>query len=508
MPVQGNTIFRKPVHFVDTTIFNEHSLFIHKRLCDGPTFSAGTACAFSCTYCYVEQMVLKQQAVRDLLKSTGCRFDQLVMRRKDPLQKLAEALTRKGSQSSDPGAESLLTPELITRWGLVDKWSLGKRFPKFLGEQFQKTVVFGSPLVDIAATKALAEETVELCELFLRLTSFQLRLLSKSPLLESIARELDRRLPDKNTGAKKRIIFGLSTGTVDDTVAGAIEVHAPSPRTRLEALHRLQDDHFRTYGMLCPILPQADPVDYATKAMAEIRAEKCEEIWAEPVNFRTGGQNGGDVKEQKRQRDSFEATVTALTKAGRIEDAKRFRHVAQDKAAWESYCRATYEALTKFKGKTRLWWMQYPRDQKVIPEYWEKQPSDGVLLLGAQVSIYRSKPFSLKKKDVNFSGFFSKLAALGDSKDPLLAFVLSRFPRETRLTLEEGRATCSEMNDLAVGRALLSGLNQFVKKPLKTKDGKCHSWYKQLVDLGVQPSEEARALHADEAQLTDYDMGL
>lgn len=50
--IMGTDICGKPVHFVETTILNERSGFVHKRLCNGPTFSAGTACAFSCTYCY------------------------------------------------------------------------------------------------------------------------------------------------------------------------------------------------------------------------------------------------------------------------------------------------------------------------------------------------------------------------------------------------------------------------------------------------------------------------
>jgi DNA repair photolyase len=504
----GNTILRKPVHFVDTTVFNERSGFVHKRLCGGPTFSAGTACAYSCTYCYVEQMVLKQQAVRDILRETGLRFDQIVIRRNAPVQQLAEALTRRGAESSKPDAESLLTQQIVEKWGLLGKHSLQGRFPRFQGPEFEQTVVFGSPLVDVAATKELAEETVDVCELILRLTSFQLRLLSKSPLLESIvANELHRRLPDTKTGAKQRVIFGLSTGTLDDAVAEAIEVHTPSPSKRLEALHRLQDNSFRTYGMLCPILPQADPVVYATEAMSAIRAERCEEIWAEPVNFRTGAQNGDDETQQNGQRDSFQATVTALTKAGLNADASRLRKITEDKAAWELYCRDTFEALiASSKGRTKLWWMQYPRDQGVIPSYWENKTSDGALLLGAQVSIYRCKPFLLRKEEVDISGLLSKLFNPETSRDPILTFVLTCFSKETRLTLEEGPATFSETTDPAVGRALLAGLNQFVKKPLKMKDGKCHSWYKQLADLGVQPSKEATALNVDEEHLTDYDM--
>jgi len=379
---------------VDTAPFNTRSGFAHKRLSDGPTFTAGTACAFSCRYCYVESQVFKQAGIRAFLAETNSDFDRLVIRRRQPVPQLARALSRR-SRRGDPGptCEELLPASLRERWQLSGPWSLAGRVPRYLGPEFAHQVVFGSPLVDVAATAELARETVVLCEMLLRLTSYDLRLLSKSPLLASIvARELDTRLPGI---AKARTIFGFSTGTLDDAVAPAIEP-VPLPSQRLAALHQLQATGFRTYGMLCPILPQEDPQAFARRAMAAIQAEQCEEIWAEPVNFRgtkaeteTGECNG----EARRQRNSFQATLRGLQRGGHTAVAARFQQVAADSTAWETYCRETFEACAaaaprRADGSTKLRWMQYPRNYQSIDQYWQGAVAQGALLLGPIVSGY------------------------------------------------------------------------------------------------------------------------
>jgi DNA repair photolyase len=160
-------------------------------------------------------------------------------------------------------AETLLNAELIEKWGLAGEWSLAARVPKYMGAEWEGKVVITSPLVDPAPTKELAMESVEMCDMVLRLTRFHIRLLSKSPLIaDVVAKELAERFPDEKDGAKARIIVGLSTGTLDDKVAAAIERHVPSPSARLKALRWLQDEGFRTFAMMCPMLPQEDPAAY------------------------------------------------------------------------------------------------------------------------------------------------------------------------------------------------------------------------------------------------------
>ena len=194
-------------------------------------------------------------------------------------------------------------------------------------------VIFGSPLVDIAVTRELAMETVDLCELILRLTDFDIRLLSKSPLLESvIARELERRLTDPEHGARKRVIFGLSIGTFVHEEAGAIEPNVASPQKRVEALRTLQKDGFRTFGMLCPILPQAGAGGfrkYAQEAAQFIQAGVCEAVWAEPVNFRVSSRTARSEETEGGPSDSFTATLNALTQSGCTEAARLFEEVAR-----------------------------------------------------------------------------------------------------------------------------------------------------------------------------------
>jgi hypothetical protein len=48
------TMNGKPVYSVPAkAVINLDSGFKHKLLCDGPTFSTGSACAYSCAFCYV-----------------------------------------------------------------------------------------------------------------------------------------------------------------------------------------------------------------------------------------------------------------------------------------------------------------------------------------------------------------------------------------------------------------------------------------------------------------------
>ena len=148
-------IMGKPVIETNTRILNLDSGFQHKHLCDGPTFSAGTACAYRCSYCYVETIVGTKPFVTSLLG--GNKFQDVVIRRK-------EAVTR-------------LRNELRTASGRL----------KFKGGTYEAArasgkpkVCYGSPLVDIAASNELATETAEMVQVLLNDTDWDVRLLSKS----------------------------------------------------------------------------------------------------------------------------------------------------------------------------------------------------------------------------------------------------------------------------------------------------------------------------------------
>jgi len=46
--MNGKPVFDVPAK----SVLNMESGFRHKLLCDGPTFTAGSACAYSCCFCY------------------------------------------------------------------------------------------------------------------------------------------------------------------------------------------------------------------------------------------------------------------------------------------------------------------------------------------------------------------------------------------------------------------------------------------------------------------------
>jgi len=138
--------------------------------------------------------------------------------------------------------------------------------------------------------------------------------------------------------------------------------------------------------MICPILPQANPHAFARQALKLVHAERCEYIWAEPVNSRTKRSSHG-AKES-----SFLDTLRALRAVeqqvhGDRQLAERFETVVNDKAAWNSYCRDTFEAFAQAAPPGKLRWMQYPSTDVEI-RWWLGRRKDGALVLGAHASGY------------------------------------------------------------------------------------------------------------------------
>ncbi len=192
-------IMGKPVIETNTRILNLDSGFQHKYLC------AGTACAYRCSYCCVETIVGTKPFVTSLLG--GNRFQDVVIRRKDAVTRLRNELRAASGKLRFKGGAY----EAAKASGMP-------------------SVCYGSPLVDIAASNELATETAEMVQVLLDDTDWDVRLLSKSPLIKLIAQSLKGE-------QKRRVIFGLSIGTLDDELARAIEPTCPSPIRRCEA-HR------------------------------------------------------------------------------------------------------------------------------------------------------------------------------------------------------------------------------------------------------------------------------
>jgi DNA repair photolyase len=315
-------IHGKAVYTTRSRIFNPESGFKKKLLCTGPTFSPGTRCAYSCSYCYAESIMAKQPFVSGILRTSGRRFQDVVIRREAPLATLRQELRY---------ADGSL------------------RFKTATG------VVYGSPLVDVAATEELAQETIALCAEILDSTGYHVRLLSKSPLLVDVARSLP----------KERMIYGLSTETLEDDVARTVEPDAPPPSRRLEALKQLQAQGYRTFAMLCPILPQ-DATAYVRRAAGLIHFARCEHLWAEVLNARGA---------------STRRTLEALEQAGLSVCAKNLETVTgkDSLGPWETYARRTFAALAAALPAGKLRFLQYVT--KSSRPWWANQQARGAILL-------------------------------------------------------------------------------------------------------------------------------
>lgn len=111
-------------------------------------------------------------------------------------------------------------------------------------------------------------------------TSFQVRVLTK---FDTVGR---REWIDLFRSYPGRFVVGLSVGTLDDAWARKVEFGTSSPSARVRALHRLQDAGVPTFGMLCPIFPDALAVDGVERLVEAIRPERCETVWSEAFNDR------------------------------------------------------------------------------------------------------------------------------------------------------------------------------------------------------------------------------
>ena len=331
------TMNMKPVFTVPTkTVINFKSHFYKKLLCDGLTFTAGNACVYSCAFCYVESMQEKSQ---DWFRDHGVEYGEnghlgVVIRTKD--------------------AVNILRAQLLSK---------PEEFRK------RKLVIYSSPKVDVAGNMELVHETVEICKVILELTNWDIRLLSKSNLLTKVA-ELLALYPGpfprwaSSISPRQRIIYGVSTGTLDDKLAAAFEQGTPKVSKRIESLHWLQDHGHRTFGMICPSLPQWDYAKFALDMANAIRLNQCESIWTEVINLRG---------------DSFTRTVKCLADAGFIWEANALEVVSHDKAAWEDYARNTFNAHAKLYPPGKLRFLQYVT--KDTRDWWNSRVSEGAVLL-------------------------------------------------------------------------------------------------------------------------------
>ena len=331
------TMNGKPVLFrkAKTVINVKNEAFKDKRLCDGIIMNPGDACAYSCSFCYVGSVqrflappLLKAHTLQHGVK---LRFEDVVIRKKNVFE--------------------LLRAQLLDRCGR-------RRYP----DDQDHRVVYSSTTVDVAANMELLRETAELCMLILEHTGWQIRLLSKGNLLHKLLE--DNMIPERH---HQRLIFGFSTGTLDDRVAKAFERGTALVSKRLESLHWLQDRGLRTFGMICPSLPQEGYDKFSRDICSAIRVEKCEHVWAEPINVRG---------------ESLSKTLSALLDAGLEAEAVLLAKVSGPKTAmaWENYSRETFLAHTRNIPSGKLRFLQYINPQTA--DWWTAHIEDGAVLLG------------------------------------------------------------------------------------------------------------------------------
>jgi DNA repair photolyase len=329
-----------------TVVTFDSKAFQEKGLCDGITINTGDSCKFSCSFCYVGSQMWKldHELVKSYNKehSTALNFEDVVIRRKQPLEVLKK---------------QILDKESNTKQKYLDK--------------HDNRVVYSSTLVDVAANMELLRETAEWVNFILDKTFWQIRLLTKSSLLYKLVE--DKMVPDKTKSGSRfshhqRLIFGFSTGTLNDDLANAFEKGTARVSKRIEGLHWLQDRGFRTFGMICPSLPQENYETFSKQMCDALRPEKCEKIWAEVINVRG---------------ESFKRTYEALLRAGFKDDAERLKSVSDSPQAqqnWEQYARQTFEAHAKNLSHGKLRFLQYV--DRTNATWWGAQRNLGAVLLG------------------------------------------------------------------------------------------------------------------------------
>ncbi len=143
------------------------------------------------------------------------------------------------------------------------------------------TLVF-SMLTDGFSPRLVGDGTTEAAlTMLMEGTSFRVRVLTKNAVVGSSKWiEFFQRWPG-------RFVVGLSLGTLNRDWAGAVEIGTSSPQARLKATQSLQEAGVATYGMLCPVFPDAMAGDDLEALVDALNPSVCEHIWVEPYNDRS-----------------------------------------------------------------------------------------------------------------------------------------------------------------------------------------------------------------------------
>lgn len=265
--------------------------FKKKRLAQY-SVNIGNVCGFGCAYCYVPDMPFQHQSVKNLLHQ-GYEI---------------------GGFSNYRESDDLL--------GAVSRDA--KKY-----KPGDTSTVFFCTTCDPCATLEHVEMTTAAAKIILENSDLTIRVLSKSTNIQMVAQQL--------SAYKARVTYGLSTGTCLPEVSRAIETNASSILERVNVLHWLQDNSYRTFGMICPVLPSEKGM--VAKLLDQVRPELCEEIWVEAINDKG---------------NSLTNTHKALRLAGLDWHAYAIRNVMENKVAWRNYSAELFLAFRKELKKRNL----------------------------------------------------------------------------------------------------------------------------------------------------------
>lgn len=229
----------------------------------------------------------------------------------------------------------------------------------------------GEVLVVSMLTDAFSPPTSGTTEHALKLvfeqTDFRVRVLTKNSVVGLSPRWLGHfaAIPD-------RAVIGLSTGTLDDAWAERVERRTPPPSARVRATRALQDAGAATFGMLCPIFPDALTGDGLERLVEAVRPDRCETVWAEPYNDRA---NALKVRAGYAEGSPGWTFLTDV-------------YVHGDRRRWSAYAAELYLRL-RAKATTEGWLakLRYLLYEDGI------MPSDASAFEGLDGVLLQSKPF-------------------------------------------------------------------------------------------------------------------
>jgi DNA repair photolyase len=215
-------------------------------------------------------------------------------------------------------------------------------------------------------------------------TEFRIRVLTKNAIVGTPKWiEFFRKHSD-------RFVVGLSIGSTDDKWAKQVERFTPPPSRRLDVLNDLQDAGIPTYGMLCPVFPDAMESNKLEELIDRIRPEMVEHVWAEPFNDR---KNWPQVRNGYAPGSVGYKWLTAV-----YEDGKKY--------LWSEYATELYVRL-RDKARREGWLhkLRYLLYEDAITE------KDAKAFRGLKGVLLQSKP-----------------AENGKSRNPYIAALQSRQP--------------------------------------------------------------------------------